>query len=587
MKLVAYSKNGKECLAVGEFRGGIFVGVDELKRPVRLKKVNIIFGDVEGEPYWEDIKELITENDIFSLWEIGEDMSLDEALDLLGKNSAEGKASLYFKIKETPYFKFLKGKLLRRSEDEVGSIKRKKEADAKYKSLRNDIDALLEGKSTSLLKAVLEIYNYGPRNDEIGKTLSKYPDFWNRFLDTGLVGPENIPFEIRLMMKSNDEEYYGYDFPYEDLTELNTFSIDDEDTEDIDDAISLHKDKLYIHIALPYSLVSRGCGADREALKRGSTLYLPDGKWHMYPLEVVRGLSLNEGEERMSLTLEVSLDDYLIMESYRFKVAKIINKKRLSYKNAESWLRSQGMWDKLLRICENLRNVRIKKGGVIVENFFLKVKYSSGIIEVSVYPPTDTGRIVSELMILYNSLAGRFISKKNLPGIFRIQEEGIKADVPTVDDPLYFPKIKALASPVKSSTRPGPHRLAGVDFYARASSPIRRYSDVLNQHQILAGLGYVDPLDEDTINKEMRTALSGENKRHKAQKYRNTFLILHKIRELGKVKGIAYDRKSVFLPDFLFMNAKSKAALDVGRFYTFKVEKVLFSSQKVLLSPLE
>lgn len=587
MKLVSYFKNGKECLAVGEFKEGVFIGVDELKRPIRLKKVNMIFGDVGDEVNWERIRSVITEDDILSLWEIGEDMSLDEALELLGKSGVDAKASLYFKIKETPYFKFMNGKLLRRRENEIESIRTKMESDAKYQSLRNSINALLEGKDTSLLKPVLEIYNYGPRNDEISKALSKYPDFWDKFLDSNLVGPENIPFEIRLMMKSNDKEYHGYDFPYEDLSDLETFSIDDEDTEDIDDAISFYDDKLYIHIALPYSLVFRGCDADREALNRGSTLYLPDGKWHMYPLEAVKNLSLNEGEERMSLTLEVSLDEYLVIKSYRFKVAKIINKKKLTYKNAENWLRSQGIWDKLMRICENLRNLRIKKGGVIVENFFLKVKYSSEGIDVSVHPPTDAGRIVSEFMILYNSLAGRFISSKNLPGVFRIQEETIKAEVPTLDDPLYFPKIRTFASPVKSSTKPGPHRLTGVDFYARASSPIRRYSDVLNQHQILAALGYIDPLDEDTINKEMQIALSGENKRHKAQKFRNTFLILHKIKELGEVKGIAYDRKSVFLPDFLFMNAKSTIDLEVGRFYTFKVEKVIFSSQKVLLSPLE
>ncbi len=171
-----------------------------------------------------------------------------------------------------------------------------------------------------------------------------------------------------------------------------------------------------------------------------------------------------------------------------------------------------------------------------MENFFLKVKFD-GEISVRVYPPNNASRLVTELMILYNHLAGRYLIRHGLPGIFRIQEEPVSGEVPSINDPLYFPKVKSLAKPVKSSTKPGPHRTSGVDCYVRATSPIRRYSDVLNQHQLLAALNLIEPLDEHTLEHEMQVALSGENKRHRAQKFRTEFLILHKILREENVKG--------------------------------------------------
>ncbi|MEO0138907.1 MAG: ribonuclease catalytic domain-containing protein [candidate division WOR-3 bacterium] len=587
MKLVIYSKGNRLYLALGEFEKGVFLGEDELGRPVKLKRVDFLCGDVKVKPDFNTIRELVKEDDIRQVWELGEDLDIKTLCEILGNDSPEFKASVYLVLNSTPYFK-LEGEILRRrDENQVKSIIEAEKAKDREEEILKGIENILKGMKTEILEEVLNIYNYGSGDRDVERVIKKIPDFWNKFLDAGLVGITDISFEIRALMNDNTGDCIGMDFHYEDLTHLDTFSVDDEDTEDIDDAISICGNKLYIHIALPYAFCRRGCEADREALNRGATLYLPDGKWHMYPKEVVKNSSLLPGYERPTLTMEVDFDKNFGIKGYRFKVAKVINKRRLSYKNAEETLKSMGIWEDLMRISGYLRDLRVKRGGVVIDNHFLKVLLRDGEILISVEPPNDASRIITELMIFYNSKAGEFLANRGIPAIFRVQNEPVEGEIPEPNDPLYYPKIKSLSKPITSSTKPGPHLTTGVDYYTRVTSPIRRYSDVLNQHQILAALGYIEPLKEEVLAEEMQRALSGEYKRHNAQRNRTNFLILHKILLDGLVEGIAYNETYVFLPEYLFLNAKSTKRLEVGKRYKFRVKRVFFSSQKVILSPLE
>ncbi|MEO0169491.1 MAG: RNB domain-containing ribonuclease, partial [candidate division WOR-3 bacterium] len=359
MKLVIYSKGNRLYLALGEFEKGVFLGEDELGRPVKLKRVDFLCGDVKVKPDFNTIRELVKEDDIRQVWELGEDLDIKTLCEILGNDSPEFKASVYLVLNSTPYFK-LEGEILRRrDENQVKSIIEAEKAKDREEEILKGIENILKGMKTEILEEVLNIYNYGSGDRDVERVIKKIPDFWNKFLDAGLVGITDISFEIRALMNDNTGDCIGMDFHYEDLTHLDTFSVDDEDTEDIDDAISICGNKLYIHIALPYAFCRRGCEADREALNRGATLYLPDGKWHMYPKEVVKNSSLLPGYERPTLTMEVDFDKNFGIKGYRFKVAKVINKRRLSYKNAEETLKSMGIWEDLMRISGYLRDLRV------------------------------------------------------------------------------------------------------------------------------------------------------------------------------------------------------------------------------------
>ena len=585
MKLVIYSKGGRRYLAVGEFREGKFVGEDELGRVVNLKEreVEFVCGEVSGFPDFGKIRGIFLEEQVREIWEIGEDLDIDTFCSIFGKNSAEFRAGAYLVLSSSPYFKVEGEKLIRRSEGEVNSIISSRIAEERRERILREIEGVLSGKRSPIVEKVLEIYNFGSGDPDVEKVIKRIPGFWERFIDAGFLGIKDIPHQIRELMVENNLEFFGREIHYEDLTHLETFSIDSEDTEDIDDAISVDGNKLYIHIALPYRICYRGSPADRFALRRGSTLYLPDGKWNMYPLEVVKDSSLLPGQERSTLTLEVDLGDY----SYSFKVARVINKHKMSYKDAEGRLREMGIWEKLVRFAENLRDMRVKRGGIAVYSPFVKVYIKDNEVFVDVFYPNMAVKLITELMIFYNIKAGEFLAKHRIPAIYRIQDQKIEGEIPEKNDPLYYAKIKNLSRPVRSSTEPGPNLTIGAEFYVRATSPIRRYSDVINQHQILSILGYLEALDEMTVMEEMGTALSGEYKNFKAQRDRTNFLILYKLSREKRLRGIAISSREVFLPEYPIINTRSDVDLEVGKTYDFEIKRVSFAKQSLTLSPLE
>ncbi len=555
MKLVIYSKGGKRYLAVGELREGKFFGQDEMGRVVSLKEKELEFvcGEVSAVPDFEMIRRLVNEEHVKEIWELGEDMDIDVFCLILGKSSAEVRAGAYLSLVSSPYFK-VEGKMLkRRDENEVKSIISSRMAEERKERILKELEEILKGRRVPLLERVLEIYNFGSGDQTLESIISKIPGFWERFLDTGFLGIGDIPHWIRELMVKNEEKFFGRDFPQEDLTHLGTFSIDNEDTEDVDDAISVEGNRIYIHIALPYHVCYRGSPADRFALKMGSTLYLPDGKWNMYPLEVVRRSSLIPGEERPTLSLEVELDDDLSVRRYEFKVAKIVNKRKLSYKDAEEKLKEMGIWERLIRFAERLSEIRTKKGGKAIYTPFVKVYIKEGEVFVDVFYPNQAVKLITELMIFYNSISGEFLARYNIPAIYK----------------------------------PGANLKVGTDFYARATSPIRRYSDVINQHQILSKLGYLDTLDERTVTEEMGIALAGEYKNFKAQRERTNFLILYKLYREKVLRGLAISNREVFLPEYPIITARSNVDLDVGKTYDFEIKRVSFSKQTLTLSPLE
>src|SRR3990170_1106338 len=115
----------------------------------------------------------------------------------------------------------------------------------------------------------------------------------------------------------------------EDLTDLETYAIDDETTEDIDDAISISESQegimIGVHIANVARYIPKWSLLDEEAVKRGETIYLPEGHVHMFPPELIREkLSLFEGAPKYALSLLVLFDERLNIKSYRFTKSKIL-----------------------------------------------------------------------------------------------------------------------------------------------------------------------------------------------------------------------------------------------------------------------
>ncbi len=288
----------------------------------------------------------------------------------------------------------------------------------------------------------------------------------------------------------------------QDLTHLETITIDDADTVDRDDALSLEVlesgYRLGVHIADAATLVPREGPLDREAYRRMASLYLPERTIPMLPDEITRGAgSLDPGEERMAVSLLADLTDEGEVASWRVVRSTIRSAEALSYDKVDGVLRTGGprrvMLGGLHRLAEALRRRREERGAVNLDQPEMNVKVrETGEIEVSMRDRSSPGNLmVAELMILCNSLFARFCSENGLPAVYRSQRRPDLSDLPDL------PAVDERAAPVMArfnigrrmqaarvSTEPKAHDGLGVSAYLQATSPLRRYPDLVVQRQV-------------------------------------------------------------------------------------------------------
>ena len=263
---------------------------------------------------------------------------------------------------------------------------------------------------------------------------------------------------------------------------VEAFSIDDVTTTEIDDAFSVQTHPngnvtVGIHIAAPALGIAPGSPVDVMARERLSTVYFPGGKITMLPEPAIERYSLREdgGRPALSLYLEVGADASVL--SAQTRIERIPVAANLRHAELEDTLDSDafaaggidhpygGQLLTLWRLAGSLERAR-RKGEPGVE---LRPEYSFYVENDRVRivrrrRGTPLDRIVSELMIYVNNAWGRQLADANAAAIYRVQETG----------------------KVRLSTVPAGHEGLGVESYAWASSPLRRYVDLLNQRQLIS-----------------------------------------------------------------------------------------------------
>ncbi|MDA1188832.1 MAG: RNB domain-containing ribonuclease [Chloroflexi bacterium] len=289
-----------------------------------------------------------------------------------------------------------------------------------------------------------------------------------------------------------------------DLTHYDAFTVDDITTTDRDDALSVEvmpsgRFEIGVHITDVASLVSRGSPVDAEADKRMATLYLPEQRIGMLPprLESERG-SLDPNQTRACISLLVQLNgDGEVVDSEVVR-SVIVSKGALSYDEVDTAIEDSSAsrhesLATLYRLTRRLRERRGEAGAMLLEQPEMVVKVASpDDIEVEVIGRGSPSRmLVSELMILYNSLLAEFCVTHNLPAPYRAQKAPwasgaerpmVSPDMP--DGPYKHFLLTRGLSPAELSTTPGPHSSLGVKAYVQASSPLRRYPDLALQRQV-------------------------------------------------------------------------------------------------------
>ena len=290
------------------------------------------------------------------------------------------------------------------------------------------------------------------------------------------------------------------------LSPARAFSIDDSATTEIDDALSVQglgsgSVRLGIHIAAPGLAILPGSPIDQVGRNRLSTVYMPGYKVTMLPDDVVQSYTLMQGRDCPAVSLYVTLDEATLAIQHsetrleRVHIGANLRHDQLDAIVTTEWLENpefnheidpQPLQHKreqlsfLHRLAKDLKAkrevVRGKPENFNRPDYNFRLVGNEGRepqgdeqVLISVRQrgaPLDL--IVSEAMILANSTWGSWMAELGVPGIYRSQAS-------------LLPGVK-----VRMGTKALPHAGIGVKSYAWSSSPLRRYTDLVNQWQIIA-----------------------------------------------------------------------------------------------------
>jgi len=355
-------------------------------------------------------------------------------------------------------------------------------------------------KNTPEYKAVVEASRAAHRApldllQAAGAIDSPYQFHWKRFLF------ENFPKGTAFPPLAAPQP--PQDLP---LADVQAYSIDDSQTTEIDDALSVRglgtgQVTVGIHIAAPGLAIQPGGDLDKLGRQRLSTVYMPGYKITMLPDEVVDAYTLGEGAPVPAVSLYVTLDEATLeiqdrqTRLERVPIAANLRHDQLDALITADWLQgaaAEGQIDAqrlpvereqlsfLYKLSQHLKArrevVRGKPETVTRPDYSFRLVGNDGAVPTGAEQVRITTRargapldlIVSELMILANSSWGEWLKSLGVPAIYRSQAS-------------LLPGIK-----VRMGARALPHAGLGVPSYAWSTSPLRRYVDLVNQWQIIA-----------------------------------------------------------------------------------------------------
>ena len=271
--------------------------------------------------------------------------------------------------------------------------------------------------------------------------------------------------------------------------DVQAFSIDDDCTTEVDDAISLvdlgsGAKRIGIHIAAPALAVEPGSTIEKVIMNRLSTVYFPGDKITMLPDNWISAFSLDSGSHCPTVSIYFDVDaDFNVSEpSCKIEIVSVTENLRIQaiepHFNAEIGLDTEGeamfahhkdlIW--LHEFAISRLKARNKYDPTRPPQYDYSIELAeNGTVDVARRLrglPIDT--LVSEVMILANSTWAKMLHDNSLPGLFRVQPNG----------------------KVRMSTKAEPHVGMGVQHYGWFTSPLRRAADYINQKQLIS---LIDP----------------------------------------------------------------------------------------------
>ena len=469
-------------------------------------KANNVFTEFSGDmaAFLEKAQADAAEIDTDLLWEVcGEDEFSAEAIaeEYFGHAPSQSElaatlialyaAPMYFYKKAKGVFKAAPEETLKQA---LAAIERKKQQDAQIDAWAT---ALQAGEMPSEIAADLKTILHAPDKQALTyKAFIKAADAlklqpYDLAKQTGAV--TSLP---QYLLDAFEMKHYPQGAVLAEMevapppelpqADVAAFSIDDESTTEVDDALSLTDlgnglKRVGIHIAAPSLAIEPGSAIEKTVMNRLSTAYFPDGKITMLPENWISAFSLDEGAYRpaVSIYFDVDAEFNLVGEPVnKIEAVNIAENLRIQtiepHFNAEAGLDDTGeamfnhhqdlIWFHQFAIARQKARGKYEENRAPQYDYSVEVA-SDGIVSVTRRErgsPIDT--LVSEMMILANSTWAQMLDENDLPGLFRVQPSG----------------------KVRMSTQSEPHIGMGVQHYGWFTSPLRRAADYINQKQLIS-----------------------------------------------------------------------------------------------------
>ena len=468
-------------------------------------KANNVFAEFDGDmaAFLENAQAQVADIDTDLLWEVcGEEEFSAEAIaeeyyghaptktELAATLIALYAAPMYFYKKAKGVFKAAPEETLKQA---LAAIERKKQQDAQIDAWA---EALKRGEMPSEIAADLKTILHAPDKQSLTyKAFTKAADAlktsaYELAKKTG--GITSIPqylqdgFEIKYFPKGTGFPDLALpempDLPKADVT---AFSIDDESTTEVDDALSLTDlgngtKCVGIHIAAPSLAIKPGDKMEKNIMERLSTVYFPGGKITMLPENWIAAFSLDAGAYRPAVSIYFDVDSEFNVGEPTCKIEAVNIAENLRIQtiephfNAETGLDEAGemmfahhqdlIWFYQFAVALQKARGKYEPDRAPQYDYSIELDEESKVSVVRRERGSPIDMLVSEMMILANSTWAQMLHDNDLPGLFRVQPAG----------------------KVRMSTKSEPHIGMGVQHYGWFTSPLRRAADYINQKQLLS-----------------------------------------------------------------------------------------------------
>ncbi|MEY6431183.1 RNB domain-containing ribonuclease [Thioalkalicoccus limnaeus] len=341
------------------------------------------------------------------------------------------------------------------------------------------------------------------------------------------------------------------DEPRLDLTHLPSYAIDDEGNQDPDDAISLDGEWLWVHVADVGMLVAADGELEREARGRGANLYLPETVINMLPVEITErlGLGLQSTSPALSFGFRCSEGG----EPLDLRIERTwIRAQRWTYGDVEAVIGDEP-FASIERFLAPFRARRVERRVASLDLPEVSVRVHDGRVLVRPLPRLRSRDLVTEAMLMAGEAVARFCHEQALPIPFAGQPMPEVQDSPTDLAGMYA--LRRKFKPTRMAREPEPHAGLGLHFYTRATSPLRRYSDLLVHQQLRAWLRGEPCLDVETVMSRIAEADMAGSQVRRAERLSNQHWKLVYLRENPEWRGdgvvveVAEHKATVLIPE--------------------------------------